>query len=108
MIQQWDESGSGVLRVERARWVRRYRESGVGLQRCILHRKNSLHYRTSRGPQGGDLFMSLVETCRSNAVNPFDYMLAVVRNAARAKADPGAWMPWNFLSAIAEPAALSP
>jgi hypothetical protein len=35
----------------------------------------------------------LVEICRSNRVNPFDYMLAVVRNAARAKADPGAWMP---------------
>lgn len=71
------------------------------LKRCILHRKNSLHYRTMRGARVGDLFMSVVETCRANAVNPFEYMLAVVRNEARAKADPGAWMPWNFQTAVA-------
>ena len=41
------------------------------LKRCILHRKNSLHYKTERGARVGDLFMSLVETCRANRVNPF-------------------------------------
>lgn len=66
------------------------------LKMSILHRKNSLFYRTQRGADVGDLFMSLVQTCRANEVNPFDYMLAVVRNAQAAKADPGCWMPWNF------------
>ena len=72
------------------------------LKRCILHRKNSLHYRTNRGARVGDLFMSLVETCRSNRVNPFEYRMAVVRNAAVAKTDPGRWMPWNFQIALTE------
>lgn len=75
------------------------------LKRCILHRKNSLHYRTTRGARVGDVFMSLVETCRANAVNPFEYMMAVVRNAEVAKTDPGRWMPWNFQIALtAQPA----
>ena len=77
------------------------------LKRCILHRKNSLHYKTDRGARVGDLFMSLVETCRANGVNPFDYMMAVVRNAAVVKADPGRWMPWNFQSALAQRSALA-
>ena len=50
----------------------------------------------------GDLFMSLVETCRANAINPFDYMMAVVRNDAAAKTHPGRWMPWNFQSSLPE------
>ena len=40
------------------------------LKMAILHRKNSLFYRTQRGADVGDLFMSLVETCRANQVNP--------------------------------------
>lgn len=72
------------------------------LKRCILHRKNSLHYRTSRGAQVGDMFMSVVETCRANGVNPFDYMMAVVRNTESVNLDPTRWMPWNFHIALAE------
>jgi hypothetical protein len=44
------------------------------LKMSILHRKNSLFYRTQRGADVGDLFMSLVQTCRANAINPFSYM----------------------------------
>lgn len=71
------------------------------LKMSILHRKNSLFYRTQRGAQVGDLFMSLVQTCRANGVNPFDYLLAVLRNAPAAKADPARWMPWNFTQSTA-------
>ena len=77
------------------------------LKRCILHRKNSLHYRTTRGARVGDVFMSLVETCRANQVNPFDYMLALVRNAEVVKADPSRWMPWNVSAALANQTALA-
>ena len=31
---------------------------------AILHRINSLGYKTQRGAQVGDLFMSLIHTCR--------------------------------------------
>jgi transposase len=77
------------------------------LKMAILHRKNSLFYRTQRGADVGDLFMTVVQTCRSNGVNPFDYMMAVIRHATLAKADPGRWMPWNYQAALAEQSALS-
>ena len=51
--------------------------------------------------------MSLVETCRANGVNPFDYMMAVVRHPVAAKTDPGRWMPWNFQTVLAEQTALA-
>jgi transposase len=77
------------------------------LKTAILHRKNSLFYRSERGAQVGDIFMSLVQTCRSNAVNPFDYMMAVTANAAAAHSDPARWMPWNYHTALQQPAAHS-
>lgn len=76
------------------------------LKRCILHRKNSLHYRTERGARVGDMFMSVVETCRGNAVNPFHYMLAVVKNVSAVRANPAAWMPWNYSEQLAEQVAV--
>ena len=71
------------------------------LKNAILHRKNSLHYRTQRGADVGDTFMTVIETCRANGVNPFDYMLAIVRNPKAVRADPGRWMPWNYEQATA-------
>ena len=65
------------------------------LKAAILHRKNSLHDKTQRGADVGDTFMTVIETCRANGVNPFDSMLAVVKNAEAAGQDPGKWMPWN-------------
>lgn len=69
------------------------------LKSSILHRKNSMHYRTQRGADVGDRFMSVIETCRANGVNPFDYMMTLVRNPEAVKADPENWMPWNYKSA---------
>ena len=77
------------------------------LKMSILHRKNSLYYRTQRGPEVRDLFMSLVQTCRANQANPFDYMLAVVRNTEAAKTDPGQWLPWNYRKNLEPPSVLS-
>lgn len=72
------------------------------LKSSILHRKNSMHYRTQHGAHVGDCFMTVIETCRANDANPFDYMLAVVRNQEAVKADPGRWMPWNYTEALAQ------
>lgn len=68
------------------------------LKSAILHRKNSMHYRNQKGADVGDRFMTVIETCRANDINPFDYMLAVARNHEAVKADPGSWMPWNYLA----------
>src|SRR5436190_18368943 len=66
------------------------------LKMAILHRKNSLSYKTLIGAQTGDRFMSLIHTCRLNGVNPFDYLLAIAKHPQQVKEKPEAWLPWNY------------
>jgi transposase len=66
------------------------------LKKTILHRKNSLFYKTENGAEVGDLFMSLIHTCELNGVNPFDYLTELQKHAAELARDPAAWMPWNY------------
>jgi transposase len=67
-----------------------------GLKKAILHRKNSLFYKTSKGAQVGDLYMSLIHTCELNGANPFDYLTELQKHAAELANNPAAWMPWNY------------
>jgi transposase len=66
------------------------------LKMAILHRKNSLSYKTPNGARTGDLFMSLIHTCQLNGINPYDYLLAIARHPQELKNHPQAWMPWNY------------
>lgn len=66
------------------------------LKRAVLHRKNSLFYKTLHGAEVGDLFMSIIHTCELNTVNSFEYMTKLQRHAAELRANPGAWLPWNY------------
>jgi hypothetical protein len=66
------------------------------LKMAILHRKNSLSYKTLRGAQVGDIFMSLIHTCQLNGVNPFDYLTALQNHAGEVAKDPARWLPWNY------------
>jgi hypothetical protein len=72
------------------------------LKMAILHRKNSLSFKTQRGAQVGDLFMSLIHTCRLNRSNPFDYFMALVRNPRQVIAHPEQWLPWNYQATLAD------
>ena len=66
------------------------------LKMAILHRKNSLSYKTLNGARRGDLFMTLIHTCRLNGINPFEYLLAITTHAEAVKLVPQAWLPWNY------------
>jgi hypothetical protein len=66
------------------------------LKKAILHRKNSLFYRTRRGAFVGDLYMSLIYTCFLCAADPFDYLTQLLRNHEQAGRNPAQWMPWNY------------
>jgi transposase len=66
------------------------------LKKAILHRKNSLFYKTANGARVGDLFMSLIHTCELSGANPFDYLTQLQRHAADLVRNPGQWMPWNY------------
>ena len=71
------------------------------LKKAILHRKNSLFYKTRNGARMGDLYMSLIHTCELNGVNPFDYLTELQRHADELKQNPAEWMPWNYREAMA-------
>src|SRR5713226_7524392 len=71
------------------------------LKKAILHRKNSLFYKTRKGAQMGDLFMSLIHTCELNGVNPFDYLTELQRRAVESKRNPSEWMPWKYGETLA-------
>jgi hypothetical protein len=66
------------------------------LKKAILHRKNSLFYKTENGARVGDIFMSLVHTCEIGGENPFEYLVALQRNAPAVRAAPADWLPWTF------------
>jgi transposase len=67
-----------------------------GLKKAILHRKNSLFYKTRNGARMGDLFMSLIHSCELSGANPLDYLTELQRHVAELKSKPSDWMPWNY------------
>ena len=69
------------------------------LKMAIMHRKNSLSYKTLRGAQVGDIFMSLIHTCQLNGVNPFDYLTVLQTHADEVAKDPAYWLPWDYQQA---------
>jgi hypothetical protein len=71
------------------------------LKRVILHRKNSLFYKTLHGAYIGDMYMSLIHTCILNGGNPFDYLTQLQKHSSAVFKNPSQWMPWNYESTIA-------
>jgi len=66
------------------------------LKMAIRHRKNSLFYKTQRGADVGDVYMSLIHTCYFAGADPFHYLTELQRNEHKVKADPARWLPWNY------------
>jgi hypothetical protein len=71
------------------------------LKRAILHRKNSMFYKTQDGARVGDLYMSLIHTAELNGANPFEYLVTLLRHPALVEENPEEWMPWNYLETLA-------
>ena len=69
--------------------------------KAIRHRKNSLFYKTRKGAQIGELFMSLIHTCALNDVNAFDYLTELLRHPEELKQKSSEWMPWNYRDTLA-------
>jgi len=65
------------------------------LKKAVLHRKNSLFYKTENGATVGDLFMSLIHTCELNGAHPLDYLVELQKHVEEVAENPSAWMPWN-------------
>jgi len=71
------------------------------LKMAIRHRRNSLFYKTMHGAYIGDLFMSIIHTCRLSRVNPFNYIVALQRHTHEVFKNPDKWLPWNYLEGAA-------
>ena len=74
------------------------------LKRAIRHRKNSLFYKTPKGAEVGDIYMSLIHSCELSDVNPFAYLQALQSHAQDVLKTPALWMPWNYREQLARAA----
>lgn len=73
-----------------------------GLKKTILHRKNSLFYKTQNGARVGDIFMSLIHTAELCGTDPFNYLCELQRNPRPLAENPGQWLPWNYRQTLAK------
>ena len=71
------------------------------LKRAIMHRNNSLFYRSLYGARVGDAHMSLIYTAELCGANPLDYLIALQRHSEAVADAPARWMPWNYHDARA-------
>ena len=58
------------------------------LKKAILHRKNSLFYKTLNGAEVGDLFVTLIHTAELCEANSFNYLTELQRHAQELTARP--------------------
>lgn len=71
------------------------------LKKSIIHRNNSLFFKTERGAQVGDMYMTLIHTCELHGADPFDYLTELQRHSEELEANPKDWMPWNYRETLA-------
>ena len=70
------------------------------LKLCIRQRKNSLFYATAHSAYIASLLTSLIATCVHAGVNALEYLVAVQEHRQEVRANPGAWLPWNYPAAL--------
>ncbi len=97
MLNHWEQL-TAFLRVEGAPLDNNVCERA--LKKAILHRKNSLFYKSERGAAVGDMYMSLIYTCEQAGASPYDYLKALQDHVEQVAANPSAWMPWNFSESL--------
>ncbi len=70
------------------------------IKMAILHRKNSLFYKTEHGAYIGDMSMSLIHTCALSQINLFEYFTELQKNCSAVFRTPHQWLPWNYQEKI--------
>jgi hypothetical protein len=73
------------------------------LKLAIRQRKNSLFYATEHSAYIASLLTSVIATCLQAGVNALEYLVAVQEHRQEVRANPGAWLPWNYLAALVSP-----
>jgi transposase len=70
------------------------------LKLCIRQRKNSLFYATEHSAYIASLLTSVIATCLQAGVNALEYLVALQEHRQEVRANPGAWLPWNYPAAL--------
>ena len=73
-----------------------FAEFNRALKLCIRQRKNSLFYATEHSAYIASILTSVIATCVQAGVNALDYLVAVQEHRQEVRANPGAWLPWNY------------
>lgn len=71
------------------------------LKMAIRYRNNSKFYRSLRGAEIGDLYMTLIFTAQLHRENPFEYLIALMTHAPLVARSPAEWLPWTFRATLA-------
>ncbi|WP_236994640.1 IS66 family transposase [Granulosicoccus antarcticus] len=66
----------------------------------VRNRKNAGYFRTQAGAWVGDMLTSMIAICQENGVNAFEYLTAIQCNRVAVRANPGAWLPWNYTQSV--------
>jgi transposase len=66
------------------------------LKPAVIIRKNSYGYKTSRGAKTGAIIQSVIQTCRLNGTNVWQYLIEALRRAAEVREKPEEFLPWNY------------
>lgn len=77
-------------------------ESERSLKDAIVHRKNSLFYKTPYGAMVGDIMMSVMTTAHRCGIALFPYLLAVQKYTRDVVKNPKQWLPWCYQATIAQ------
>ena len=93
MQNHWKEL-TGFLHIEGAPLDNNCLERALKV--AILNRKNAYFYKTKNSAHVGDVFMSMIETCRRAKANPLQYLTVIQENAIDVLNNPGKWLPWNY------------
>lgn len=64
------------------------------IKKAIVHRKNSLFFKTLQGAKRGDVILSILATCEKSGTNPIEYLTFLQVNASRVRANPELFLPW--------------
>jgi hypothetical protein len=100
MLKHWQKL-TLFLRVEKAPLDNNICERAIKM--AIMHRKNSLFYKTEHGAYIGDLFMSIIHTCNLSKINPLDYLTELRKNSSAVFKTPQQWLPWNYQANLTVP-----
>jgi hypothetical protein len=71
------------------------------IKRCVLHRKNSLFYKTLHGAAVGDVLMTIIHTAIAAGKNPFDYLTVLQCHRSAVVKSPADWLPWTYEASAA-------